>query len=100
MNLRLFKYSTTSFPVDRVPQSINAILSFIQEKKADESISELNKMFTTFCYVLRDGKKVKINAEDLENYLSAYQTKKTLNMDEICNIGIFLQICMEQVKFK
>lgn len=44
---------------------INAILSFIQEKKADESISELNKMFTTFCYVLRDGKKVKINAEDL-----------------------------------
>lgn len=36
----------------------------------------------------------KINPEDLENYLAAYQTKKTLNMDEIWNIGIFLQIAI------
>ena len=34
----------------------------------------------------------KIETYDLEKYLAAYQTNKTLNMDEIWNIGIFLQI--------
>ena len=36
----------------------------------------------------------KIQTENLEKYLSAYQTKKTLNMDEIWNIGMFLQIAI------
>ena len=36
---------------------INAILSFIQEKKADVAIEELNKMFITNNYVIRNGKK-------------------------------------------
>ena len=36
----------------------------------------------------------KIETENLERYLSAYQTKKTLNMDEIWNIGVFLQIAI------
>ena len=36
----------------------------------------------------------KISSENLENYLQAYQTKKTLNMEEIWNIGIFLQIAI------
>lgn len=36
----------------------------------------------------------KIETEGLEKYLAAYQTKKTLNMDEIWNIGIFLQIAI------
>ena len=36
----------------------------------------------------------KIEAENLEKYLAAYQTKKTLNMDEIWNIGMFLQIAL------
>lgn len=36
----------------------------------------------------------KIYPDDLEKYLTAYQTKKTLNMDEIWNIGIFLQIAI------
>ena len=36
----------------------------------------------------------KINGENLEKYLQAYQTKKTLNMEEIWNIGIFLQIAI------
>ena len=36
---------------------VNAILSFIQEMKAEESISELNKMFVTNNYVIRDGVK-------------------------------------------
>ena len=38
----------------------------------------------------------KINRENLEKYLQAYQTKKTLNMEEIWNIGIFLQIAIIQ----
>ena len=38
----------------------------------------------------------KINSETLEKYLEAYQTKKTLSMEEIWNIGIFLQIAIIQ----
>ena len=36
----------------------------------------------------------KIERKDLEDYLSSYQTKKTLSMEEIWNIGIFLQIAI------
>ncbi len=36
----------------------------------------------------------KIEKEDLERYLQAYQTKKTLSMDEIWNISIFLEIAI------
>ncbi len=38
----------------------------------------------------------KIDGENLEKYLQAYQTKKTLNMEEIWNIGLFLQIAIIQ----
>ncbi len=36
----------------------------------------------------------KIKRENLEDYLKSYQSKKTLSMDEIWNIGIFLQIAI------
>ena len=36
----------------------------------------------------------KIQKKDLEDYLISYQTKKTLSMEEIWNIGIFLQIAI------
>ena len=36
----------------------------------------------------------KINSENLKVFLNAYQTKKTLEMDEIWNIGIFLKIAI------
>ena len=36
----------------------------------------------------------KIQRKDLEEYLVSYQTKKTLSMEEIWNIGIFLQIAI------
>ena len=42
---------------------VNAILSFIQEKKADVAIEELNKMFVTNTYVIRDGKKELIDVK-------------------------------------
>ena len=44
---------------------INAILSFIQEKKADVAINELNKMFITSTYVIRNNQKIKIDVRDL-----------------------------------
>ena len=36
----------------------------------------------------------KIEKENLEEYLQSYQNKKTLNMDEIWNIGTFIQIAI------
>lgn len=36
----------------------------------------------------------RIDREHLEHYLQAYQKKKTLNMEEIWNIGLFLQIAI------
>lgn len=36
----------------------------------------------------------KITRKDLEDYLISYQTKKTLSMEEIWNIGLFLQIAI------
>ena len=38
----------------------------------------------------------KIDRESLEKYLEAYQTQKTLSMEEIWNIGVFLQIAIIQ----
>ena len=38
----------------------------------------------------------KIEKANLEEYLESYQTKKTLSMDEIWNIGIFIQIAIIQ----
>ena len=38
----------------------------------------------------------KIEKNDLIKYIESYQTKRTLNMDEIWNIGIFLQIAIIQ----
>ena len=36
----------------------------------------------------------KIDAKQLEKYLASYQTKKTLSMEEIWNIGTFLEIAI------
>lgn len=44
---------------------INAILSFIQEKKADAAIEELNKMFITNSNVIRGNVKQTIDVTDL-----------------------------------
>ena len=44
---------------------INAILSFIQEKKADVAIQELNKMFITNNYVIRGGQKIHVDVREV-----------------------------------
>ena len=45
--------------------AINASLSFIQEKKADIAIQELNKMFVTNNYVIRGGIKKQIDVKEI-----------------------------------
>ena len=44
---------------------INAILSFIQERKADVAIEELNKMFVTNNNVIRNGIKKSVDVRDI-----------------------------------
>lgn len=44
---------------------INAILSFIQEKKADVAIEELNKMFVTNNTVIRNGIKQNVDVRNI-----------------------------------
>ncbi|MBR3162442.1 MAG: cation-translocating P-type ATPase [Bacilli bacterium] len=44
---------------------VNALLSFIQEKKADMAIAELNKMFVTNNFVIRNGKKISIDVRNV-----------------------------------
>ena len=44
---------------------INAILSYIQERKADVAIEELNKMFVTNTFVIRNGVKQSIDVKDV-----------------------------------
>ena len=44
---------------------INATLSFIEEKKADKAIEELNKMFITNNSVIRGGKKENIDVRKI-----------------------------------
>lgn len=44
---------------------INAIVSFIQEKKADAAIDELNKMFITNNYVIRNGTKQLVDVRNI-----------------------------------
>ena len=44
---------------------INSILSFIQEKKADVAIEELNKMFVTNNNVIRNGVKQSIDVRNI-----------------------------------
>lgn len=44
---------------------LNAILSFIQEKKADAAIGELNKMFITNNYVIRNKVKTLVDVRNI-----------------------------------
>ncbi|WP_276875555.1 cation-translocating P-type ATPase [Anaerococcus hydrogenalis] len=44
---------------------INAIMSIIQEGRAEDSVEALQKMSSPEASVIRDGKKIKVKAEDL-----------------------------------
>ena len=85
------------YVIEEIVKSISKELTL---KKYTEFLGLANGRYKGFArvYVLAtemvaytDGK---INSENLENMLQAYQTKKTLSMNEIWSIGIFIQIAL------
>ena len=85
-----------------VEESVRQIEKEITLKKYTNFVGIQNGKYTGFAriYVLANEIVAytdnRITGENLEKYLQAYQTKKTLNMEEIWNIGIFLQIAIIQ----
>ena len=83
-----------------VEESVRQIEKEITLKKYTNFVGIQNGKYTGFAriYVLANEIVAytdnRITGENLEKYLQAYQTKKTLNMEEIWNIGIFLQIAI------
>ena len=85
------------YVIEEIVKSISKDLTL---KKYTEFLGLANGRYKGFArvYVLAtemvaytDGK---INSENLEDMLQAYQTKKTLGMNEIWNIGLFIQIAI------
>ena len=85
-----------------VEESVRQIEKEITLKKYTNFVGIQNGKYTGFAriYVLANEIVAytdnRITGENLEKYLQAYQTKKTLNMEEIWNIGVFLQIAIIQ----
>ena len=83
-----------------IEESVRQIEKEITIKKYTNFVGIQNEKYKGFArlYVLATEIVAytdnKINAESLEKYLQVYQTKKTLNMEEIWNIGMFLQIAI------
>lgn len=85
-----------------IDESVKAISKELTLKKYTNFLGLANGEYAGFArvYVLAsemvaytDGK---VEYENLEYMLEAYQNKKTLNMDEIWNIGLFIQIVLIQ----
>ena len=85
------------YVIDEIVKNICKELTL---KKYTEFLGIANGRYKGFArvYVLAaemvaytDGK---INSENLETMLQAYQTKKTLSMNEIWSIGLFIQIAL------
>ena len=85
-----------------IDETVKQIVKELTLKKYTNFVGLQNREYEGFSriYVLAaeivaytDGK---IEKENLEEYLKSYQAKKTLSMDEIWNIGIFLQISIIQ----
>ena len=85
------------YVIEEIVKNISKELTL---KKYTDFLGLANGRFKGFArvYVLAtemvaytDGK---INSENLEYMLQAYQTKKTLSMNEIWNIGLFIQISL------
>ena len=83
-----------------IEESVKLIKKEISIKKYKNFIGLKNGPFSGFARIYELSAEIvsctdnKIKTENLEKCLSAYQTNKTLNMDEIWNIGIFLQIAI------
>ena len=83
-----------------IEESVRQIEKEITIKKYTNFVGIQNGKYAGFARVFVLATEIvaytdnKINGENLETYLQSYQTKKTLNMEEIWNIGMFLQIAI------
>lgn len=83
-----------------IEETIKAIKQELSIKKYTNFVGIKNGFYDGFARIYVLASEIinftdnKIETENLEKYLTAYQTKKTLNMDEIWNIGFFLQIAI------
>ena len=83
-----------------IEKTVKVIIKDLSIKKYTNFIGLENGENAGFARVYVIAKEIisytdaKIDDEILKDLLKAYQTKKTLNMDEIWNIGIFLQIAL------
>lgn len=83
-----------------VEETVKAIEKELTLKKYMNFLGIANGAYSGFAriYVLATEivayTDAKMNSSDLKDYLRAYQQKKTLNMEEIWNMGLFLQIAI------
>ena len=83
-----------------IEETIKSIKQELSVKKYTNFVGIKNGLYNGFARIYVLASEIvnytdnKITAENLEKFLAAYQTKKTLNMDEIWNIGVFLQIAI------
>ena len=83
-----------------IEESIKSIKQELTSKKYKNFVGIKNGPYAGFARIYILATEIvnytdnKIETVELEKYLSAYQTKRSLNMDEIWNIGIFLQIAI------
>ena len=73
-----------------------AMIGFAGQRVIEQTIGEkLPEGFQTAEFLLEHGFVDKIvERKELKDYLASYQTKKNLSMEEIWNIGLFLQIAI------
>ncbi len=85
------------YVIEEVVQAIQKELSL---KKYTNFLGVANGPYKGFARIYTLASEIiaytdaKISVVELKDYLRAYQQKKTLSMDEIWNIGTFLQIAM------
>lgn len=83
-----------------IEENVKAIKNDLTLKKYAHFLGIQDGSYSGFarCYVLASEivnfTDNKIDAKNLKSFLQAYQTKKTLGMEEIWNINIFLQIAL------
>ena len=83
-----------------IEETVRQIEKELNEKKYTEFIGIQNGKYEGFARIYVLATEIvaytdnKIDGENLKKYLQAYQTKKKLDMEEIWNIGLFLQIAI------
>ena len=83
-----------------IEETVKSIKQELTMKKYKNFVGIKNGIYDGFARVYILASEIvnytdnKIEQDSLEKCLSAYQRKKTLNMDEIWNIGVFLQIAI------